>query len=105
VVRRFANTISPGPAWLSPAESTLDAMTRAAQGARNSGVEHLELMLHSSELMPGGSPSFPRVTDIEQLYVSLRTLFEQISAWCVGMTLRDFLERMRGMPRPTLAGA
>jgi len=38
--------IAPGPAWLSPAESTLDSMTRAARGARHDGIEHLELMLH-----------------------------------------------------------
>ena len=105
VARRLANAISPRPDWLSPAESTLDSMRRAAAGARDDGIEHLELMLHSSELMPGGSPSFPRSIDIERLYASLRTLFEEISAWCVGMTLKDFLERMRGMPRPTVAGA
>ncbi|HZF14579.1 MAG TPA: hypothetical protein VE046_01425 [Steroidobacteraceae bacterium] len=105
LLRRIASTMAPGPAWLSPAESTLDAMTRAAHGARDEGIEHLELMLHSSELMPGGSPSFPRSVDVEHLYVSLRTLFEDISAWCVGMTLKDFLERMRGTLRPHAASA
>jgi len=103
VVRRFANMIAR-TAWLSPAESTLDSMTRAARGARNDGIEHLELMLQSSELMPGGSPSFPRSIDIERLYVSLRTLSRYFRV-VRRHELREFLERMRGRLRPTLAVA
>ena len=32
-------------------------------------------MIHSSELMPGGSPNFPTERSIERLYETLESLF------------------------------
>jgi hypothetical protein len=40
--------------------------------------------------MPGGSPSFQNAADIERLYDQLEMLFEEISTWCSGMTLKEF---------------
>jgi len=51
---------------------------------------HVEFMLHSSELMPGGSPNFATPSDIDRLYDRLETLFEQLSTWCYGLTLHEF---------------
>jgi hypothetical protein len=51
-------------------------------------------MLHSSELMPGGSPTFRTDSDIERLYEYLEALFEKLSAWCHGMTLAEFHARV-----------
>jgi hypothetical protein len=50
----------------------------------------VEFMVHSSELMPGGSPRFRTAAAIERLYASLEVLFEELSAWCRGMTLAEF---------------
>jgi len=50
----------------------------------------MEFMLHSSELMPGGSPTFLTGSDIEHLYEYLHRLFEELSDWCRGMTLKEF---------------
>jgi hypothetical protein len=90
LLRRFANRASPGLSWLSPAESGLAAMLRAARDARRAEVSHLEFMLHSSELMPGGSPRFRDPSAIERLYDQLEILFEGLSAWCHGATLKQF---------------
>lgn len=90
LLRRAANRMSRGLSWLCPAESDLDAMLRAARGARADGAAHLEFMLHSSELMPGGSPSFRTRSAIERLYEDLEMLFGELSAWCSGATLKEF---------------
>ena len=37
----------------------------------------MELMLHSSELMPGGSPTFRREEQIETLYADLEKVFKE----------------------------
>src|SRR5581483_11124955 len=95
ILRRVANRLSPGPTWLCPAENGLGAMLRVAQEARAEGATHLEFMLHSSELMPGGSPRFRTVSDIERLYEQLEILFEDLSAWCRGTTLKEFEEQFR----------
>jgi hypothetical protein len=68
-------------------------MLRAARGARAEDAAHVEFTLHSSELMPGGSPKFRNARDIERLYGHLEILFEELSTWCRGMTLSEFHSR------------
>ncbi len=93
LLRRALNRMSPGLSWMCPGENGLDAMLRAAGAARAGGSPHVEFMLHSSELMPGGSPTFRTASDIERLYAHLETLFEKLSAWCRGATLAEFHAR------------
>lgn len=95
LLRRAANSVSPGLGWLCPAESTLDVMLQTARAARAEGAAHMEFMLHSSELMPGGSPNFGSASAIERLYDGLETLFGEVSAWCTGATLKEFHEMAR----------
>jgi hypothetical protein len=98
LLRRAANRVSPAPRWLSPVQPALraplgrnlHAMLQAARDAKAEGAPHMEFMLHSSELMPGGSPAFRNATDIERLYENLEVLFEDLSTWCRGMTLKEF---------------
>jgi len=90
LLRRAANRVSRGLGWLCPAESDLGTMLDVANQARAEGAAHLQFMLHSSELMPGGSPSFRDASDIERLYERLEMLFGQLRGWCRGMTLQEF---------------
>lgn len=82
--------ISPPLSWLCPCENGRTGMLRAAHRARASGAGCIELMIHSSELMPGGSPSFRNKLAVERLYGDLEALFRELSAWCVGMTLAEY---------------
>jgi hypothetical protein len=43
--------------------------------------------------MPGGSPAFRSASDIDRLYEHLEILFEELSAWCRGITLKEFHAR------------
>jgi hypothetical protein len=98
LLRRAANRVSPGLSFLGPVQPTLgpslsrhlEVMSLAAHRARERGAEHVEFMMHSSELMPGGSPSFRNASDIERLYEGLEILFEDLSTWCRGVTLKEF---------------
>jgi hypothetical protein len=91
LLRQAANRlVSPALNHLCPAESNLPGMLRAARGARAEGAGHVEFTLHSSELMPGGSPKFRSATDIERLYEHLEILFEELATWSRGMTLKEF---------------
>jgi hypothetical protein len=99
LLRQAANRlVAPALNSLAPAESNLSAMLRAARGARAEGAAHLEFALHSSELMPGGSPTFRNASDIERLYDRLEILFEYLSTWCRGMTLKEFHAWFRESP-------
>jgi hypothetical protein len=91
LLRQAANRLwSPALNHLCPAESNLRGMLRAARTARAQGAAHVEFSLHSSELMPGGSPTFRGASDIERLYECLEILFDELSSWCRGMTLKQF---------------
>jgi len=95
LLRGVLNRLAPGLSWLAPAENGLEAMLRAARGARAAGAAHLEFTLHSSELMPGGSPSFRSAARIEWLYEKLEELFSELASWTVGMTLAEFQARLK----------
>jgi len=91
LLRQATNRLlSPALNHLCPAESALHGMLRAAHAARTDGAVHVEFTLHSSELMPGGSPKFRNTRDIERLYEQLEIVFEELSTWCRGMTLKEF---------------
>jgi hypothetical protein len=49
-------------------------------------------MLHSSELMPGGSPTFRNEASIERLYEDLEALFEAAAGRFQGATMSEFYE-------------
>ncbi|MGH8642681.1 MAG: hypothetical protein ACRET6_13290, partial [Burkholderiales bacterium] len=98
LLRRAANRVALGLSWLCPVQPALrasldrnlEAMLQMARAARAERTTHMEFMLHSSELMPGGSPTFRSAPDIDRLYEHLEILFEGLSAWCRGMTLEEF---------------
>jgi hypothetical protein len=52
-------------------------------------------MLHSSELMPGGSPAFRTDASIRTLYEHLERLFEHASRFFDGATLAQFYAASR----------
>jgi hypothetical protein len=103
LMRRYANRLSLGLGWLSPVQPTiraplqrhLDAMLDMARAERAEGADYMEFMLHSSELMPGGSPKFRDAPAIERLYEYLEILFQELATWCRGVTLLEFDAQQR----------
>ena len=112
LVRRAANRVAPALGWLCPIQPSLnapvgrnlEAMLQVARAARAGKPACLEFMMHSSELMPGGSPAFRTPSDIECLYEHLEILFEDLSVWCCGMTLGEFQAAFRSTHNAAPAG-
>ena len=113
LLRRAANRVSLGLSWLcpvqpalrAPVDRNLDAMLRMAREARAEGATHMEFMLHSSELMPSGSPIFRSASDIDRLYEHLEILFEDLATWCRSMTLKEFHAWFAKSPAQQMASA
>ncbi len=81
------------PQWFRPYPS-MDAkkLARVYQCARDLGLRVVTMMLHSSELLAGASPSFPDEPSIEKVFAMLEGTFAQLSAdGCEGVTLSDFV--------------
>ena len=88
LIRRFGG---PPSSWLRPNGKNLDAMLSVVDWAVDSGLPVIEFTLHSSELMPGASPTFRTAEQIEILYTHLEKLFAHAGArGARGETLSGF---------------
>ncbi len=76
--------------WLRPDGRNLSRMLYIVDKAEKEDRNYIAFMLHSSELMCGGSPTFKTEEDIEKLYSDLEALFKRISKSYEGITLRDY---------------
>jgi hypothetical protein len=76
VIRKVAG---PPFLWLRPVGGNLEAMKRVVDWSRSQGLPVLEFMMHSSELMPAGSPTFQTAESIERLYSDMEALFQYVS--------------------------
>ncbi|PHM62390.1 polysaccharide deacetylase family protein [Xenorhabdus ishibashii] len=81
---------SPSVNWLRPKGGNLAQMKTVVQKMLASGSDYVEFMLHSSEFMPGGSPTFHNEEKIEQLYQDLEELFAFLQPLVQGMTLAEY---------------
>ena len=108
LLRRWSWAWQPTHHWLYPDGRNLPAMLGMVRQAVNQRWPHLEMVLHSSELMPAGSPNFADTHAIEDLYRDLRVLFRSVAAHFRGMTLGEFAAQWRSpalrAPVPAVLG-
>ncbi|MEX0447481.1 polysaccharide deacetylase family protein [Xenorhabdus sp. SGI246] len=83
---------SPSVNWLRPKGGNLKQMKAVIRQTLASGNDYVEFMLHSSEFMPGGSPTFQTEEKIELLYQELEELFGFLKPQVHGMTLSEFYD-------------
>ena len=88
--REYAVIKSQISAYHSKKDTTQIKLNKAIHEKR----PYVEFTLHSSELMPGGSPTFPHKKDVEQLYRDLETIFRKASKHFVGSTLYEFYQKV-----------
>ncbi|MBI6548048.1 polysaccharide deacetylase family protein [Xenorhabdus lircayensis] len=86
---------SPSVNWLRPKGGNLEQMKKVVQQTLAGGSDYVEFMLHSSEFMPGGSPTFKNEGQIEQLYQDLEGLFEFLKPLVRGMTLAEYYYQLK----------
>jgi len=93
--KRLWNRMYPEARWFRPRQGNRRAMQSLLRQVAQEPASYLEFMLHSSELMPGGSPNFPDARSIEALYADLEAVFDDARArGCVGMTLREYADQL-----------
>ena len=93
VVRAARNRLMPPLSWLRPNGGNTRAMLRILGRAIAEHQPYVEFMLHSSELMPGGSPTFQDEQSIGRLYRQMRTLFGAARGRFQPLTMTEFARR------------
>ena len=80
-------------------------MLKCVRVALAEGLEHIEFVIHSSELMPGRSPRFRTDESIERLYADLRVLFRAIADRLPRHDAQGIPGCVAGQAQPAQAGA
>jgi hypothetical protein len=83
------------PVWLRPSYSSVPDMLAFADRLAAQGARCFNIIFHSSELLPGGSPYTPDAASVERFLDALRRLLEHLTArrGAVGMTYAEFAAR------------
>ena len=95
---RLKNLLLGDEIWLRPIRLTAEPMKRLSERVIKEGDgEYLEFMIHSSELMPGGSVFFKTEEAVEKLYGVLEDYFAYVAAegYC-GKSLQEYAAQQGG---------
>ncbi len=76
---KLRNSIKGKSLWLRPAVLNFRELSEFLKFNECSGNDYAQFMIHSSELMPNGSPYFKNEDAIEQLYLTTEKFFEFVS--------------------------
>lgn len=96
LISRVLDRFVPRYTWFRPRSNNLGEMLSVLKWVKHSRLDYIEFMLHSSEFMPGGSPTFKSEDDIERLFDTLARVFEAaMSSSFRGATLCEYYEQYR----------
>lgn len=76
--------------WLRTAVTSVDLMKKIINKLNIMKSEYIEFMIHSSELMPNGSPYFENEESIERHFKALADVFDYAEQFCKMQTLCEF---------------
>lgn len=77
------------------------ALLKVLEIARQDRRPYVQLAIHSSELMPGGSPKLPTAQSIERLYADLEALFSAAAGF-IGLTLAEYRDSLLERSAPAV---
>lgn len=81
--------------WLRLSISSKYEIKKLIEVIKQEGSDYIQFMIHSSELMPNGSPYYKTPESIENLYSDLEYIFKYISNSYQGVTLTEYFN-MKG---------
>lgn len=91
---RLMRKAFPNTGWLMPTGTNGPALLRVLHTVRQERRPYAQFVIHSSELMPGGSPKLPDEPAIDFLYADIEALFASAHGF-IGQTLSDFRSGFR----------
>lgn len=90
----FYHALSGNTLWLRPDGKNLKEMLwLLSEVAKDPSTDYIMFMLHSSEFMPGGSPTFKTEESIEKLFHDIRVLFSAAAENFKGKTIKEYGRR------------
>lgn len=87
---KIGNFVRGKQFWLRPAIHNFDEMRHLINQMEKEDAPYLEFMIHSSELMPGGSPYGKDKDAVERMYQRMGQIFDFVSKNYEGISLADY---------------
>jgi hypothetical protein len=99
--RAYLKRVGLRAIWLRPSYSSVEDAKALASGLVARGVPTLNMLFHSSELVPGGSPYNKDAKDVDRFFDRLERVFEHVMKRLEarGVTYRECAEALN-LPRP-----
>lgn len=91
---KILNRLFTHERWLRPNGKNLNLMIGLLKQVMEEDTDYVQFMMHSPELMPGGSPTFPRKDGIEKLYSDLERLFKMAISQFTGCTFNEYYKTL-----------
>lgn len=95
LARESSHLIRGKDTWLRPSFCSLYQMTKLLDYIKKSEKDYAMFMIHSSELMPGGSPYYKDEKAVELLYNQLEKLFDYAKNDFEGCTLKEYVQNRK----------
>lgn len=93
----FKRLITGRAQWMRPDKNLNKSGLKHLTNKCLKNGEYIMFMIHSSELMPNGSPNFKTGDDIEELYEIIDYIFEYLKKNdYIGMTLKEYYDFYKG---------
>jgi hypothetical protein len=93
ITKKIINHYFPPITWLRPNGRNLSDLLALLKKVLIKRGSYVEFMLHSSEFMPGGSPTFKTKHSIERLYSQIEQLFIKATENFDGCTLTEYYRK------------
>lgn len=84
---KISRSVKGRDTWLRPAMSDSVEMMRMLSKNEN---DYAMFMIHSTELMPGGSPYFKTAEDVEREYGIIKNVFDDAQSKYTGASLEEY---------------
>lgn len=95
IKNKLKNLIVGKEIWLRTANNTYEEIEMLMKLKEKKGNKYLQFMIHSSELMAGGSPYFTTITSIEEHYIKIEKVFKYIKKnGYKGISLKNYRDKL-----------
>lgn len=96
IKRKVINIVRGEQRWLRPALLSTAELREFIKDTIKANSPYIMFMIHSSELMPGGSPYCANMEDVQNYLSKLENIFISIKDISKGYSLKDYYKILEG---------
>lgn len=101
IKNRVSHFIKGEQLWMRPAIQSFQEIQRLITAVERTETDYLEMMIHSSELLPGANPYCKTAEDVEKMYEKMKCMFRLLIPQYQSVTMKHYRECFRSINEST----